>query len=189
MELRCPQCDKIMQVSAEEVALHGGAVVCPQCLAVFDATDSVPQGTIARRPTVRVIEEHLAYEYCPHCGHKIPQGVNFCPYCGTSLKAIAGAATPATALPEPQLPQQATGIAPITPPDAAKPPLDTAPEAAAQQPKWNPILPGYRYAKTGSGWRSGAQRAGVRFTLAALAVIVAELAILAFTIYKINLLN
>lgn len=185
MELQCPQCGKAMQISAEEVALHGGAVVCPQCLAVFDAADMVPAGTVPERVPVRVIEEHLTYGFCPHCGRKIPQGVNFCPYCGRSLKQVepAPAHEPAAAAVAPQ---------PVSPPAPEAAPADkTLVEKSSQaQPKaWNPILPGYRYAKRNIGWRSGGQRAGVRFTVMALMVMAVELAVLAFIIYKISLLS
>ena len=187
MELQCPQCNKIMQISAEEVALHGGAVVCPQCLAVFDASGNVPEGTVAERVTVRVVDEHLTYSYCPHCGSKIPQGVNFCPYCGHSLKDIAAPAAVTSAAAEMSSPTIATPTAPDVPPETPAAPADktrvTPPNA------WNPILPSYRYAKGNMSWRSGNAKAGTWFTLGALVVIAAQLALLAFIIYKVSLLN
>lgn len=176
-----------MQISAEEVALHGGAVVCPQCLAVFDASGAVPEGTVAERITVRVVDEHLTYGYCPHCGSKIPQGVNFCPYCGQSLKDISA--------PTPVAPAE---VSPPENPAPAEPKLvpETPPAAPAdktrvqQSPRaWNPVLPSYRYANSNMSWRSGNAKAGTWFTLGALVVIASQLALLAFIIYKVSLLN
>ena len=189
MELQCPQCGKAMQISAEEVALHGGAVVCPQCLAVFDAAGSVPPGTVAERVPVRVIEEHLTYGFCPHCGRKIPQGVNFCPYCGQSLREIPAAVTGDNSIAKAEAP------AGVVDKPSAKP---TAAVSTAAQPDktrvataraWAPVLPTYRYAKAGVSWRSGKERAGVGFTVCALVVIAAQLALLAFFIYKVSLIS
>ncbi|MBO7609279.1 MAG: zinc-ribbon domain-containing protein [Muribaculaceae bacterium] len=187
MELQCPQCNKTMQISAEEVALHGGAVVCPQCLAVFDASGNVPEGTVAERVTVRVVEEHLTYGYCTHCGSKIPQGVNFCPYCGKSLKSLPGQqneASPEIVETKPDIEDTVTRHI-EEPADKTKvvTPKPAAPRA------WNPILPSYRYAKNNMSWRSGNARAGTWFTLGALVVIAAQLALLAYIIYKVSLLN
>ena len=209
MELVCPQCSKHMQVSVEELALHGGAVVCPQCLSVFDASEHVPEGTVADRE-VRVIEEHLTYTYCPHCGRKIPQGVNYCPYCGQELASVgADFVDPARAQEK----------------DAAQPEVKTETETepepvekAKNEDKrghssdsekkkhrssssssshrhhrsssqtWQPVMPSYRYAKMTGGWRSGKQKAGLLFSVIAWIVIVALLAMLAFIIHKVNML-
>lgn len=184
MELQCPQCSKVMQISAEEVALHGGAVVCPQCLAVFDASGNVPEGTVAQRVPVRVVAEHLIYGYCPHCGKKIPQGVNYCPYCGHSLKSVSQLS--------PEVPVAEPSPAVDDLPVHIEEPADkTAVASQTHIPplSWNPILPGYRYAKNTMSWRSGKQKAGPWFTLGALVVIAAQLALLAFIVYKVSLLN
>ena len=188
MELQCPQCNKTMQISAEEVALHGGAVVCPQCLAVFDASGNVPAGTVAERVTVRVVEEHLTYGYCPHCGSKIPQGVNFCPYCGHSLKDISAPSADAPTFADKVVtPAIATPVASDLPDEPSAAPADNT--RVAPPNAWNPILPSYRYAKGHMSWRSGNAKAGTWFTLGALVVIAAQLALLAFIIYKVSLLN
>ncbi|MBP3738055.1 MAG: zinc ribbon domain-containing protein [Muribaculaceae bacterium] len=188
MELQCPQCAKVMQVSAEEVALHGGVVVCPQCLATFDASEMVPAGTEARRIAVRVIDEHLTYSFCPHCGQRIPQGVNFCPYCGKSLKHIPG-----ETIPQPEPPQSSSQhTAADQPATTDKARTDERRSShrrhstSSSNKKWNPILPTYRYA---GAKRKERQKASLPFTIGALLVIAAQLALLAFIIYKVSLFN
>lgn len=204
MELVCPQCSKQLQVSAEEVALHGGAVVCPQCLTVFDASEHVPAGTVAERP-VRVIEEHLTYGFCPHCGRKIPQGVNYCPYCGQELASV-GSDFDSGATEAPQS-QPAETEADSTPEAEAKPTGDKHSRSSSHSSKssssrshrssrhgsssrkeWQPVMPSYRYAKMRDGWHSGREKAGPLFTIVAWLVIAALLVLLAFIIRKVNML-
>ncbi|MBR1803652.1 MAG: zinc ribbon domain-containing protein [Muribaculaceae bacterium] len=178
----------MMQVSAEEVALHGGTVVCPQCLTTFDASEMVPTGTEARRIAVRVIDEHLTYGFCPHCGKRIPQGVNFCPYCGKSLKQIPGEVQPKqeqaqdVAQPVPDEVPAATHKAPATGHRSSHKKHSSTSEGK----KWNPMLPTYRYAGTK---RKENQKASLPFTLGALLVIAAQLALLVFIIYKVSLFS
>lgn len=37
MNLSCPHCGKNVSISPEELAVTGGVVICPQCLAQFVA--------------------------------------------------------------------------------------------------------------------------------------------------------
>lgn len=209
MELVCPQCSKQMQVSVEELALHGGAVVCPQCLNVFDASEHVPEGTVAER-AVRVIEEHLTYTYCPHCGRKIPQGVNFCPYCGQELASVgtdfvdparaqekavaqAEAQTATEAESEEQSSKTKTGDRSSHSSSSDKKRHHSSSSShrrhhTSSNQAWQPVMPSYRYAKMTGGWRSGNQKAGVLFTIIAWIVIAALLASLAYIIHKVNML-
>ena len=207
MELECPQCSKRLHVSAEELLLHGGAVVCPQCLAVFDAGDKVPEGTVASR-SGRVTEEHLSYAYCPHCGRKIPEGVNYCPYCGQELAAAGHDSAAAT---EPLTAQPADDTnAPAADGDkhtekrshrehrsehrserghsSSGSHRSSSQRSSSSNKQWQPVMPSYRYAKT-VGWHSGAQKASPLFAAIAWLVIAALLALLAFIIHKVNMLT
>ncbi len=201
MELVCPQCSKQLQVSAEEVALHGGAVVCPQCLTVFDASEHVPAGTVAERP-VRVIEEHLTYGYCPHCGRKIPQGVNYCPYCGQELASVGTDDLAAAEATESQPAEAGSAPEAETKHSGGEHSKSSSHGSGSSHSKshhsskgrhsstreWQPVMPSYRYAKMRDGWHSGREKAGPLFTVVAWLVIGALLALLAFIVRKVNML-
>ncbi|MBQ7690288.1 MAG: zinc-ribbon domain-containing protein [Muribaculaceae bacterium] len=207
MELECPQCSKRVQVSAEELALHSGAVVCPQCLSVFDASGEIPAGTTPVRggkPT----QEHLSYAYCPHCGRKIPQGVNFCPYCGQELAAVGHKADdtppPATSGDAPgdndshDEPAQTHGSRhhDSTSHDSGSSRRSSGSGHSSRSRHGSGdrtgkqrqlVMPSYRYAKL-TGWHIGSQKASPLFAAIAWLVIAALIALLVFIIYKVNLL-
>ena len=186
MELQCPQCAKVMQVSAEEVVLHGGIVVCPQCLTTFDVGEKVPSDLNVSRVSTREKAEHHAYVYCPHCGQRIPQGINFCPYCGQSLKLLEH--TEAEAQEDaPEVDEAAPAEAPKEHHHREKHGERTSKSSSSKA--WNPMLPSYRYAHRNMTWRSGKEKAGFWFTVASLFIIFAQLALLAFIIYKVSLLS
>lgn len=178
----CPRCGKKVAVSSEELSLHDGVVVCPQCLAVFDdnGVRQAPQPGRVRvaspQPQEPVSDE---IHYCHHCGKPLVSDANFCPYCG---KRVRGA-DPAPAeerqeerveenLPAPQ-PQQPDAIA------------DDAPTAQEPAVKWTPVYTNYRYREP--KWGEGP--ASIRARLAGYAVIAAQLALLAFIVYKAMLIS
>ncbi len=191
MEKTCPRCGKVMEVSAEEVAMRGGVVVCPQCLAVFDLDGNLR--TEQPQHTTRHIEEEPAreqaapaaqnavnepYHYCPECGKPLPEGVKFCPYCGTSLATPTAPPSP-TPQPQPKREEQprATQAASTTSKGDKK--------QATKTTQWAPVMPTlhYRPHKWGSG------PASVRARLVGYTVILAELAVLAYTVYQGMLIN
>ncbi len=193
MELECPQCAKRLTVSPEELALHAGAVVCPQCLTVFDASGDVPEGTILERP-VRVVEEHLTYGYCPHCGRKIPQGVNFCPYCGQSLADVGEDADTGDSAgndgnPEPVADEQTSSATSSGSHHGHSSGEHRSSHRHSSRRQWQPVMPSYRYAQTSLGWRSGAQKASTLFAFVSWVVIAALIVLLAFIIHKVNLIT
>ena len=92
MELRCPQCGKLMVMSQEELVIHDSQVVCPQCLAVcryidgalvvHDDSDAPYRHTASVKST-----KQESTKFCHHCGKQLPGGIKFCPYCGADLSA------------------------------------------------------------------------------------------------------
>jgi len=77
-----------MQISPEELAIHGNQVVCPQCLTVYgiEGNELTAQQVIAQRKGVL---QQGAVGYCYQCGARLPKGnFNFCPYCGVDLQAL-----------------------------------------------------------------------------------------------------
>lgn len=180
-----------MHVSDEEVALHGGSVVCPQCLAVYTVgdVDVSPDAVIASR-TATATEPAISYGYCYSCGKKIPAGINYCPFCGKSLSQEAIAA-----MQQQQQQQQvaasrpaATQVAATT--ATAQPKAkggDTQPDDAAKASSdidWKPFLPTYHFSVADRQAQREKHRASRTFTFVALVIIVAQLALLAFIIHK-----
>ena len=92
MELRCPQCGKLMVMSQEELVIHDSQVVCPQCLAVCRYIDGAlvvhDDSDAPYRHTASVTStKQETTKFCHHCGKKLPDGIKFCPYCGADLSA------------------------------------------------------------------------------------------------------
>lgn len=92
MELKCPQCAKVLTVSQEELVIHDSQVVCPQCLAVC----RYENGALVVRDDSDAPYRHTAAvdtskkdnsRFCHNCGKQIPAGISFCPYCGADLNA------------------------------------------------------------------------------------------------------
>ena len=113
MELKCPQCGKLLTISQEEVVIHDSQVVCPQCLAVCqyeggklvvrDDSDAPYRHTTS----VNTVDNESS-RFCHHCGKHLPSGISFCPYCGANLgapfeKPQAKPEQPKPKQPEPQV--------------------------------------------------------------------------------------
>ena len=131
MELRCPQCGKLLTVSQEEVLIHGSQVVCPQCLAVCRYQDGQlfvrDDSDAPYRHTTNVNALNNGNSrFCHNCGKHLPSGISFCPYCGANLGAPFDKPKPepkkTEPVPEPQpvKPQPAKEKAPSKPVRTAK---------------------------------------------------------------------
>lgn len=174
MEKKCPRCGKIVVVSAEEVAMREGVVVCPQCLAVFDMDGNVrhkaQQGTArhleeaSEQSPAPIAAEQDAFSFCHECGKPLPQGIKFCPYCGIKLGVVpaAVAADPVVVHDEPQ--------------DA---PADAEPQPEPEEPKWTPVYPTYHYQE--HKW--GTEPASPRARLAGYSIITVLLIVLGVIVY------
>ncbi len=106
MELKCPQCAKILTVSQEELVIHGSQVVCPQCLAVCRYENGAlvvrDDSDAPYRHTATVESKPDNSRFCHSCGKQLPSGISFCPYCGVDLKAPFSTDEPVAAEPEPK---------------------------------------------------------------------------------------
>lgn len=190
MEYRCPECGKTLQVSIEELELHGGVVVCPQCLTEFhtvlDEYDT-PQLSGLHRGR-KVIPEHLTYSYCHQCGHKIPEGVHFCPYCGHSLRVVSAEDVILSQQPDDEPVVEETPLTTDTPASKAADSMKSAVSDDGDRKTlgstrvWKPVLPSYRYLAKQARTRDKASHG---FCLMALVVIIALLAVLAFILFKV----
>lgn len=93
MLFKCPQCEKVIDMTLEELALSKKVVVCPQCLNEFLAHGvDIPASMLRSRvaASTRSASKQL---YCHSCGESLPvAGLKFCPYCGASQNLAATAA-------------------------------------------------------------------------------------------------
>ena len=174
----CPRCGKKVAVSSEELSLHDGVVVCPQCLAVFDdnGVRQAPQPGGVRvassQPQEPVSDE---IHYCHHCGKPLVSDANFCPYCGKRVRGVEPVPSDepmADLQPEPQQPQDET-------------PASSAPAPKEPAMKWTPVYSNYHYREP--KWGEGP--ASLRARLAGYVVIAVQLALLAFIVYKAVLIS
>ena len=106
MELRCPQCGKLLTVSQEEMVIHDSQVVCPQCLAVCRYQDGElvvrDDSDAPYRHTTNVnAVNNDSSRFCHSCGKHLPSGISFCPYCGANLGAPFDQPKPEPKKPEP----------------------------------------------------------------------------------------
>ncbi len=184
----------MLQISAEELNLHGGVVVCPQCLTEFhtEAGDrDTNSPTLLTRSRV-VVPEHLTYRYCHECGMKIPEGVHYCPYCGHMLQLVGDAAPLMSEseteqpdlesdTPQTDEPQAATDVT-----EAEKPQSTETKPTHRSEREWSPVLPSYRSLSRQARVRHKASRG---FCLVAFVVILALLALLAYILYKVYMLR
>lgn len=102
MLFKCPQCDKMIDMTLEELALSKKVVVCPQCLNEFLAKDvDIPASMLRTNVATTRTSKQL---YCHSCGESLPvAGLKFCPYCGASQNlAAASVSSPKPATAEPQ---------------------------------------------------------------------------------------
>lgn len=97
MLFKCPQCEKVIDMTLEELALSKKVVVCPQCLNEFLAQDvDIPATMLRTNIATTSAQKQL---YCHNCGESLPvAGIRYCPYCGASqnLAAPAAVAEPVT---------------------------------------------------------------------------------------------
>ena len=92
MLFKCPQCEKVIDMTLEELALSKKVVVCPQCLNEFLAQGvDIPASMLTRtQVATRSASKQL---YCHSCGESLPvAGLKFCPYCGSSQNLAAAVA-------------------------------------------------------------------------------------------------
>lgn len=92
MDYKCPQCGKVIVLSAEELMAQGNLVVCPQCLSEFVGDANAP----VSRPDAEkynygcqngaelpVSQTNVGNKVrCRYCGANIDKDCNFCPKCG-----------------------------------------------------------------------------------------------------------
>lgn len=93
MLFKCPQCEKVIDMTLEELALSKKVVVCPQCLNEFLAKGvDIPASMLRTRVTATTLSASKQL-YCHSCGESLPvAGLKFCPYCGASQNLAAPAA-------------------------------------------------------------------------------------------------
>lgn len=91
MLFKCPQCEKVIDMTLEELALSKKVVVCPQCLNEFLAQGvDIPASMLRTKVATMSASKQL---YCHSCGESLPvAGLKFCPYCGVSQNLAATAA-------------------------------------------------------------------------------------------------
>ncbi len=92
MLFQCPQCNKYIDMTLEELALSKKVVVCPQCLNEFLAQGvDIPATMLRTSIATKAAHRQL---YCHNCGESLPvAGLKFCPYCGESQNLATTAAT------------------------------------------------------------------------------------------------
>lgn len=165
-------------VSARELSLHGGEVVCPQCLHHTIVAGYEPPVTDATSPQSPAGDD-ADYNYCYHCGKRLPATIDalYCPYCGTSLKPDT---TPA-----PSAPPEPTPPATTSPAAAVATPARNTPQAEPQRVNMT-FLP----SSFVPSWFDEQQRqpASLRFRIVAGCVIIVLLAVLAYILRAIALI-
>lgn len=92
MLFQCPQCNKVIDMTLEELALSKKVVVCPQCLNEFLAQGvDIPASMLRTDVATKSAHKQL---YCHSCGESLPvAGLKFCPYCGASQNLASQAAS------------------------------------------------------------------------------------------------
>ncbi len=165
-------------MSLEELSLRDGLVVCPQCLTGYQVVEPGELSPPAdKRGDTKMAP---AKRYCPHCGESIGEGINFCPYCGGNLHATSADVTANLAKAE-NTPASHSMHASHDKETADRHGNHT--EKEQQLFDWKPIIPSYRLAQV-----RRSEPASLRFQAFAISIILALLALLAFIIYKANLL-
>ena len=93
MLFKCPQCEKVIDMTLEELALSKKIVVCPQCLNEFLAQGVDIPASMFRTRVATSASNVSKQLYCHSCGESLPvAGLKFCPYCGASQNLAAPAA-------------------------------------------------------------------------------------------------
>ena len=92
MLFKCPQCEKVIDMTLEELALSKKIVVCPQCLNEFLAQGVDIPASMFRTRVATSASNVSKQLYCHSCGESLPvAGLMFCPYCGASQNLAAPA--------------------------------------------------------------------------------------------------
>lgn len=180
MNLSCPHCGKNVSISPEELAVTGGVVICPQCLAQF-AAEGVDLPKVERHepaPVASAEHDNRGSErFCYGCGKELPdhQGLRFCPFCGVPLLANE---------------QSQPAREPVVATVATQP--RTAVSAKASGSKSSSKLSSssssntnaYRYVPNVYSKELPPEPPSLRFKILAYSIIMVLLAILGFIIYK-----
>ena len=167
-----------MNVSDEELTLRDGLVVCPQCLASYQAVPPTQHPSTATSADAQpaVTTASPVAQYCPHCGQNIGKTINYCPYCGASLHDTGDAHRHDQRERHRHGKPQAESLSqPSRQPKPAVP--------ASEGVEWRPLLPSYSIS------REHNEPASPRFMAFAVATILALLALLAFIIYHASLIS
>ncbi len=180
MNLSCPHCGKNVSISPDELAVTGGVVICPQCLAQFVA-EGVDLPKIEQNDPVPVASaEHDnrgSERFCYGCGKELPdhQGLRFCPFCGVPLLAN-----------EQSQPAREPVVATV-----ARQPRTTASAKASGSKSSSKLSSSsssntnaYRYVPNVYSKELPPEPPSLRFKILAYSIIMVLLAILGFIIYK-----
>lgn len=183
MELKCPQCGKVMTVSQEELVIHDSQVVCPQCLAVcrYDGNGLVVRNdsdTPYRHTASVKTTRHDVTRFCHSCGKQLPSGISFCPYCGVDLMAPFKPEQP-----EPVIEQQPVIEEPQEPlieEQQPEPVTASRRQAASMEDKLRTMT--HHYKSTQPRLHQNGTMPGTTFKIVAYTIIVALLALLVWII-------
>lgn len=94
MKCNCPNCGRIIEVTAQEARRLGGHLVCPQCLTCVDV--DVPAVDLSMAESKPSPAAKSTASNCPRCGARVKVSDDFCPKCGRALgKAKKSATSPA----------------------------------------------------------------------------------------------
>ena len=169
MELRCPHCGKVLNVSIEEIAMNDRAVICPQCLGEFIAHDVDISGVVLPEKKKKAAAVPAASAFCHQCGRQLPsEDLNFCPFCGASLKLDAPV-------------KAASGQGSARSPEEV---TEDAAATAATIIKEMPYMQGYRYIPQFGSKELQPKPASLRFHLFAIFIIIVLLAIFVFIVWS-----
>ncbi len=158
MELKCPHCNKKLEMSLEEIALSGKHVVCPRCLCDFVAHDVDVSGVL---PVAEPATVPHVTKFCHSCGKSLPaSGLSFCPYCGESLKMPNVAKETDV--------QVAQNVATVPREPAMSPPVPREPENGIPP---IPYMPGYHLMTQPASRRWSLEPASLKFRVLAWLVI------------------
>lgn len=177
MNLSCPHCGKNVSISPEELAVTGGVVICPQCLAQFVA-EGVDLPKVERHepaPVASAEHDNRGSErFCYGCGKELPdhQGLRFCPFCGVPLLAN-----------EQSQPAREPVVATVaTQPRPAVSAKASGSKSSSKLSSSNTNA--YRYVPNVYSKELPPEPPSLRFKILAYSIIMVLLAILGFIIYK-----
>lgn len=183
MELKCPQCGKVLTVSQEELVIHDSQVVCPQCLAVcrYDGHGLVVRDdsdTPYRHTASVKTVSHDVPRFCHSCGKQLPGGISFCPYCGADLKAPFKPTEPEPIIE--QQPVEEETMEPVQEEKEPQPVASSRKQGASMEDKLRTMT--HRYNSTQPRLHQNGTMPGTAFKIIAYTIIVALLALLVWII-------